>query len=195
MRTGFSALFRSFSSLARLLARQRLSIAVETKSRELIRAQAYDNAIGRGMSGERGESETRRRSRVPWRESARTKGRRKRQEVRGRKGRLVVRIRVHAPRRGRPRRGSRSALTYCSTFVRRAQQPFRTSWGSVKRRRWRRTRTKGSRGKTRVALVNGVEGAGDEPRNPERCPCILCRRRRRRCRRRRHRHRHRRYHP
>lgn len=43
-----------------------------------------------------------------------------------------------------------------------------------------------ARGKAEVALLNGVEGAGGEPRNPERCPCILCRRYRRR--RRRHRH-------
>lgn len=29
----------------------------------------------------------------------------------------TYRVRVYAPKRGRSRRGSRSALTYCSTFV------------------------------------------------------------------------------
>ena len=35
----------------------------------------------------------------------------------------TYRIRVYAPRRGRPPRGSRSALTYCSTFVAQSSLP------------------------------------------------------------------------
>lgn len=35
----------------------------------------------------------------------------------------TYRIRVYAPKRGRPRRGSRSALTYCSTFVAESSLP------------------------------------------------------------------------
>lgn len=35
----------------------------------------------------------------------------------------TYRIRVYAPKRGRPRRGSRSALTYCPTFVAQSSLP------------------------------------------------------------------------
>lgn len=50
----------------------------------------------------------------------RWKGRERREgESEGR----TYRIRVYAPKRGRPRRGSRSALTYCSTFVAQSSLP------------------------------------------------------------------------
>lgn len=50
---------------------------------------------------------------------------RRRKEAR--RERAAYRVRVYAPKRGRPRRGSRSALTYCSTFAAHTNQPFRSS--------------------------------------------------------------------
>lgn len=79
---------------------------------------------------------------------------------------------MHAPRRGRPRRGSRSALTYCSTFVRRAQQPFRTSWRSVKWWRKRRKRTRSARGRRGRRWRTGLRKPGTNPETQNAAPAF-----------------------
>ena len=95
----------------------------------------------------------------------------------------TYRIRVHAPRRGRPRQ---AGVTECADLLfhiraPRAQQPFRTSWG---RRRGRGGGGgRGGRGGGWRPRGPMSEGSRDEPRNLERCPrtlyrCHRCRRRR-----------------
>lgn len=55
--------------------------------------------------------------RVDGREKERKRETEEGREAAGESEGRTYRIRVYAPKRGRPRRGSRSALTYCSTFV------------------------------------------------------------------------------
>lgn len=69
---------------------------------------------------------------------------------------------------GRGRRGSRSALTYCSTFVRRAH----SSLSELRTGSERRRRRQSGRKRRGIAGVDGGERTGDEPRNPERCPAL-----------------------
>lgn len=69
---------------------------------------------------------------------------------------------------GRGRRGSRSALTYCSTFVRRAH----SSLSELRTGSERRRRRQSGRKRRGIAGVDGGERTGDKPRNPERCPAL-----------------------
>jgi len=79
----------------------------------------------------------------------------------------TYRIRVHAPGGGvgRGRRGSRSALTYCSTFVRRAH----SSLSELRRDRRGSGRARSGRG-WGMGSAGADEETGEEPQKPRTLP-------------------------
>jgi hypothetical protein len=152
---------------------------------------AYDNAIARGMRrrdrctrrkrrrmGRGGVQEGEIGCRERWDEGT-ARGRvRMGPATEGRRiGRLVVRIAsgcMHRGGVGRARQGSRSALTYYSTFVRRAHSSLSKLRGGRRVREEEEVEEEVDDEK-KEGCRGGGQGWEDGPRNPERCPYALCR--------------------